>query len=1167
MKRINMRLFVLALCSFISIVAVADVKVTVDGLVYSLSGTKATIVDYTPDVPADLVIPETINYDGSQYEVSCIGNSGGSGWAKKGAFYKCTQLQSIVIPSSVTVITSAESLLTSSDPENAPELDALVFYGCTNLKFVHFQGNIKIGCLAFYGCSNLKTIKFDKSVDILSGAFCKCTSLKYLVFPSGSTVSINNNAMNHTAFQGCDLMQNVICLGDETISLNLNNVNYITRKDFVKWNHNSFVYSGNSPVLPTFTNNMPNGFTPTSSGNVDLLKEAGVHVAYIPFTFANADMSFDVDIPYTYTINPVTLTAKVKDASRLYGDADPQFSSTYTGFVNNEDASVVTSHGSYTTTATAKSDVGTYPIKQTGATAQNYVFEYEDGTLTVNKAPLTMTANDKTMTYGGAIPTFDAKYEGLKNNETQPVWTTAPSLSTTATSASKVGTYPIIIGNCEAKNYQLTLNNGTLTIGKAELTVKADNKSRTYGDANPEFTLTYTGLKNGETVPEWEKQPFVETTADIKSNVGTYPISVKDAVAVNYNITAEEGLLTVNKAALQITPKNATRKYGEDNPEFELSYVGLKNNESVPEWTTTPVFTTNATKTSSVGEYAVQVTSAEARNYTLEKKVGTLTITKAPLTVGVNNYSRKYGETNPTFELHYDGLVNNETTPQWITMPTITTEATSLSDVGEYEITGTGGVMKNYETDKIASGILTITQASLTLKAKDVSRLYFEDNPEFSFSCIGLVGNDDASVITTKPRITTNATKTSSVGVYAIEIMDAASKNYTIGYEKGQLTINKRQLTVSTNDYTRAYGEENPKFELIYTGFVNNEDESVLIAKPKATTKATPNTDVGVYDITISNGVAENYDFSYGGGKLTIEKAYQTLTWDQDFSDVKQYDQVELLATASSGLDVTYSIEGEQTCSIVKIGSKQYLDCSGEGEVIVVAIQEGNKNYWQTTKIYKTIVIKSPSAINGHEYVDLDLPSGKCWASTNYGSSTPEGYGTYLNWDDNSIISSKWGTDWMTPSIEDIQELENNCTWEWSTKNGYNGFIVKGKNGNTIFLPASGYMMLGQSSAKRVGEWVYYWSSTKSGDMANIMMCTSSDVWYGEMNTTMTKLPIRPITKSMNSDIRGVVASSDNNSPEIIGIYDLQGHKLDDLGKGMNIVKMSNGTTKKIFVK
>lgn len=1154
MKRVIPKIKCLAFCLFFSISAFADV--TIDGISYSLNYSARTAT-VTGSSLQDVVVPETVDYDGVIYNVTTITAS---------AFSKNTTIKSFKSSSIATIEMSQVGWDNSWDGDWRPPLGTFAY--ATNLTEVYMDNVVTIGAGAFYKATNLQKVYVgNKLQSIGSLSFGSCNNLKYIVIPKSIssiyTYSQWRGSTNYNSFYGSSTR--IICLKEGIATGSSNQTIYPS--SFFSFSSSTTTYNGIVPEVNYTFNGIGHGFQPTAVNTESMEATAGNHTSNLKFTIANDDMSFDVDIPYTYTINPARLTAKVKDASRMYGDGNPEFTSTYTGFVNGEDASVVTSNGSYSTTATAKSDVGMYPVKQMDATAQNYVFEYEDGTLTVNKAPLTMTANDKTMSYGGAIPTFDAKYEGLKNNETQPVWLTAPSLSTTATSASKVGTYPITISNAEAKNYQLTLNNGTLTIGKAELTVKADNKSRTYGDANPEFTLTYTGLKNGETMPEWEKQPFVETTADIKSNVGTYPISVKDAVAVNYNITAEEGLLTVNKAALQITPKDATRKYGEDNPEFELLYVGLKNNESVPEWTTTPVFTTNATKTSSVGEYAVQVTSAEARNYTLEKKVGTLTITKAPLTVGVNNYSRKYGETNPTFELHYDGLVNNETTPQWITMPTITTEATSLSDVGEYEITGTGGVMKNYETDKIASGILTITQASLTLKAKDASRLYFEDNPEFSFSCIGLVGNDDASVITTKPRITTNATKTSSVGVYAIEIMDAASKNYTIGYEKGQLTINKRQLTVSTNDYTRAYGEENPKFKLIYTGFVNNEDESVLIAKPKATTKATPNTDVGVYDITISNGVAENYDFSYSGGKLTIEKAYQTLTWDQDFSDVNQYDQVELLASASSGLDVTYSIEGEQICSIVKIGSKQYLDCKSGGEVVVVAIQEGNKNYWQTTKIYKTIVIKSPSAINGHEYVDLGLPSGKCWASTNYGTSVPEGYGTYLNWDENSIISSKWGSDWMTPSFEDIKELENNCTWEWSTKNGHNGYTVKGKNGNSIFLPASGVMMLGQSSAKRVEEWVYYWSSTKSGDMAKIMMCTSSNVWYGEMNTTMTKLPIRPITKSMSSDIRGVAASSDDNSQEIIGIYDLQGHKLNDLGKGMNIIKMSNGTTKKVFVK
>ena len=681
-------------------------------------------------------------------------------------------------------------------------------------------------------------------------------------------------------------------------------------------------------------------------------------------------MSFNVDIPYTYTINPAKLTAKVKDTSRLYGDGNPQFSSGYSGFVNNEDATVLTSDGSYTTTATEKSDVGTYAIKQSGATAQNYVFDYEDGTLTVNKAPLTMTANDKTMTYGNSIPVFDISYEGLKNNETQPTWVTKPALSSTVTPTSNVGTYPITISNADAKNYDLTIHNGTLTVEKAELTAKVDNKSRLYGDANPEFTLTFTGLKHNETVPAWEQEPTFETTATTQSNVGNYPVSLKNAVAINYNITPVEGTLTVNKAPLKVTPKDCTRKYGEQNPAFELNYEGLKNSENQPEWTQEPVIITNATAGSSVGEYAITVKSAEARNYTLEKGSGTLTVTKAPVTIKLLDATRKYGTANPNFEMSYTGLIDGETTPAWTTYPTITTTAKEKSDVGDYPITAEGGELKNYEFEGITPGMLSITPASLVVRAQNASKSYFEENPTLSYLCTGFVQGDNTDLFTVKPQLSTTATLQSPVGIYTIEVGGGEINNYQVSYVKGQLTVDKRTLTVSTNDYTRAYGEENPEFELTYKGFVNNEDENVLMAKPKASTIADKNTDTGVYDITIANGVAENYAFNYVGGKLTIEKAYQTLTWDQNLTGIKLYDQVELTATASSGLEVQYTLEPNSVCSLVKIGRKQYLDCFAEGEAVLIAQQEGNNNYWQTTKMYKPVRIGGDSGIDA---IQLEL--------------------------------------------------------------------------------------------------------------------------------------------------------------------------------------------------
>lgn len=835
-----------------------------------------------------------------------------------------------------------------------------VTYTVTTIGLHAFEGNEKIvsiktgntiktlGEKAFFGATNLQKVDFGNSLETIEiVCFKQCTNLKYLVIPQSIKCIYST-----LTFSDCGVT--IICLKEgfnTTVPTQT-----IYPSSFFTFANSPTDYNGKVPEINYAFNGIGFGFQPTAVNLDALVATAGTHTSSLKFSISNTDMSFDVEIPYTYTINPITLTAQVKDASRQYGDANPQFTTTYSGFVNNEDASVVTSHGSYTTTATAKSDVGTYAIKQSGATAQNYVFEYEDGTLTVGKAPLIMTANNKIMAYGDKLPTLNASYEGLKNNETQPAWTTEPEFTTTATSASKVGTYPITINNADAKNYQLTVNNGTLTIEKAELTVSADSKSRKYGDENPEFTLTYTGLKNSETVPEWEKEPTVETTADVKSPVGTYDISVKDAVAVNYAITAVDGKLTINKAALQVTPKDATREYGEENPQFELLYTGLKNNETVPEWTTDPVITTQATATSTVGDYAIQVASAVAKNYALQFGIGKLTVTKAPLEVAIQNYTRKYGEANPAFEMTYMGLKNGETSPAWTTAPTITTEATTSSGVGVYSITATGGVLKNYEMAEIAQGTLTITPASLVVKAQNASRLYFEDNPEFTFTCVGLVGDDTEAVLTTQPTISTTAMKNSNVGTYPIEISGAESVNYSISYEKGTLSVNKRNLTVSTKNYTREYNEENPKFELTYSGFVNGEDASVLLVKPKATTEAKADTDVGVYDIIIKNGVAENYDFTYIGGKLTIEKAYQTLTWNQNLSGIKKYEQIELLATATSGLEITYTIEGEPIGSIVKIGKKQYLDCTSEGEAVIIAIQNGNNNYWQTTKIYKSVI-------------------------------------------------------------------------------------------------------------------------------------------------------------------------------------------------------------------
>ena len=113
---------------------------------------------------------------------------------------------------------------------------------------------------------------------------------------------------------------------------------------------------------------------------------------------------------------------------------------------------------------------------------------------------------------------------------------------------------------------------------------------------------------------------------------------------------------------------------------------------------------------------------------------------------------------------------------------------------------------------------------------------------------------------------------------------------------------------------------------------------------------------------------------------------------------------------------------------------------------------------------------------NGHQYVDLGLPSGTKWATCNIGANSPQEYGKYYAWGELSEINTKnnylysennpttlpynadiatinWGGGWRIPTKAEFEELVNKCKWTWMS----NGYKVVGPNGHSIFLPAAGY--------------------------------------------------------------------------------------------------------------
>lgn len=212
--------------------------------------------------------------------------------------------------------------------------------------------------------------------------------------------------------------------------------------------------------------------------------------------------------------------------------------------------------------------------------------------------------------------------------------------------------------------------------------------------------------------------------------------------------------------------------------------------------------------------------------------------------------------------------------------------------------------------------------------------------------------------------------------------------------------------------------------------------------------------------------------------------------------------------------------------------------------------------------------IPTPS-LDGHKYVDLGLPSGKLWATTNLDSPTPESYGSYFMYANmNSYATSEWGTNWEIPTKEDYEELLRYCTWTWSSIGVFNGYTVTGENGNSLFLPAAGCVLMGGSS-QGANSQIYYWTKTASSTMANMAYMLSgnsssvnANIAY---NTNITYAPVRLVVKNKTNAIEQTV--NVQTTEKNVAIYDINGIKQVKQKKGINLMKMSNGTTKKFIIR
>ena len=486
------------------------------------------------------------------------------------------------------------------------------------------------------------------------------------------------------------------------------------------------------------------------------------------------------------TVVKIPLTAHVANTTKVYGDANPEFNITYSGFRDGDSEVGFSVPASISTIVDNSSKVGKYDIVASGAVSDKYEISYIPGTLTVTKAPLSISAGNYTKKQGDAMPVLKASYVGFKNGENESVLTKQPVFFCEANEASAPADYAVTISGADAENYAISYEQGRLTVVEADaVVVRAKSYSRQYGDENPVFEFETEGAALDGT-------PEIVCSAVANSPVGSYTIEVKQGSIKNYNVHFESGSLVITKAPLSISAGNYTKKQGDAMPVFKASYVGFKNGENESVLTKQPVFSCEANEASTPADYTVTISGADAENYAISYEQGRLTVVEADaVVVRAKSYSRQYGDENPVFEFETDGAALDGT-------PEIVCSAVANSPVGSYTIEVKQGSIKNYNVH-FESGSLVITKAPLSISAGNYTKKQGDAMPVFKASYVGFKNGEDESVLTKQPVFSCDANEASAPGEYPITVYGVEADNYEVkSYIAGTLTVLKRELKKQT---------------------------------------------------------------------------------------------------------------------------------------------------------------------------------------------------------------------------------------------------------------------------------------------------------------------------------------------------------------------------------
>ena len=581
---------------------------------------------------------------------------------------------------------------------------------------------------------------------------------------------------------------------------------------------------------------------------------------------------------FTFVVKKAPLTISVADTSRSYGMENPAFTLSYEGFVNGDDETSLLSLPQVECAEVSISDVGEYDIVVGGAAAGNYEISYRPGTLSVVPAATTLSVGEVGLKYYGD-DSF-ALSVTTNNPESEIDYfvedTRVVKMADDRVVVVAPGTTHVLLKQEASTNYAASeAVSVPVTVSKRPLYVSVSDAARDYGKPNPEFEILYDGFVLGESDEDLTAKPVALCSADSLS-LGSFPIVLSGGRSDNYEFVYSNGTLSIGSVNTELTVASIESKTYGDLP-FALPSVTTNNNRGEITYTVADenvaVIADGRVHIRGTGETTLTVRQSATDSHTAAEVTIPLTVSKAVLTVTAENKECRQGDEMPGLTYVYKGFVTGEDETVLSAVPEISCEVSETVQAGTFLITVSGGEAANYDF-VYNSGTLTVGNfCETTLSVAEIGEKVYNDLP-FALPSVTTNNNrgeitytiaDEGIAVISEGRIYIKG-----VGKTSLIVRQAATETYSSAEVEVGFTVSKAVLTVTAENKICCQGEVLPELTLAYKGFAMGEDEASLDVLPGIVCGVSDASCAGTYEIIVSGGESDHYDFVYRPGTLTI---------------------------------------------------------------------------------------------------------------------------------------------------------------------------------------------------------------------------------------------------------------------------------------------------------